>query len=129
MFIYSIDKKTGKKIRITVPDWDYPIAVNNPVAPPGQGTNIAMGSHAAGPILSLSASIYVWSFSFFDPINWLLQTSITTGSIWTTNTTISGSIYLTGSTASAISANTGVAIIGVDASGNPLTGRSNVIYI
>ena len=29
MFIYKIDKKTGKKYRITVPDWDTPVYTGN----------------------------------------------------------------------------------------------------
>jgi hypothetical protein len=30
MIIYKLDKKTGKKIRVVVPDWDYPLPITQP---------------------------------------------------------------------------------------------------
>jgi hypothetical protein len=120
------DKKTGKKYRINIPDWDYPMPVQNSIAPNGMGMDLNISSHAASPVLSynLPSTTYTWIFSFFNPNNWLLQTSADSGSTWTTNTTITGSIS---SSVKSIT-NKWVTIIGVDSNGNPITGRSGVIY-
>jgi hypothetical protein len=124
MIIYKIDKKTGKKYRIVVPDWDTPLPINNPVAPRGEGMNLTAISHAAFPILSNSGTTYTWVFSFNTPTNWLLQTSTNNGNTWTTNQTISGGTFTATAT---VSAGTQVSIIGIDANNNYITGRSNII--
>jgi hypothetical protein len=58
------DKKTGKKYRINVPDWDCHIPPQNPIAPNGMGMMLNIGSHAAAPVLSynLASTTYSWIF-------------------------------------------------------------------
>ena len=48
MFIYKIDKKTGKKYRVTVPDWDFPQT--------GYGSNLSNGNGVFNPIFYNSVS-------------------------------------------------------------------------
>jgi hypothetical protein len=39
MILFKTDKKTGKKYKIVVPDWDIPVPIQGAMAPVGMGVN------------------------------------------------------------------------------------------
>ena len=83
MYLYKIDKKTGKKYRITVPDWDSPI--------PQAGVDIGSNVGAPSFILSGSTGIFSWAWSDTLPTYWLLETS-TDNTNWTTLNVFAGTV-------------------------------------
>jgi hypothetical protein len=65
MFLYKIDKKTGKKYRITVPHWDVPMPIQSSMAPAGSGGDLSMGSHLGSVIRN--GGFEIGSFTFWIP--------------------------------------------------------------
>jgi hypothetical protein len=125
MFIYRRNKKTGQMERITVPDWEY-CAPFRPMAPNGNGLNLAMSSHASFAVITGSGSgHYSWISNTLTPSFWLLQTSTDSGQNWTTYATVSGSIFTFNATAS-FASGTSASIIGGSGS-IYTTGRSNIV--
>jgi hypothetical protein len=139
MFLYKIDKKTGKKYRITVPHWDVPMPINNAIAPVGSGLDASFGSHPAFPILTGTAvasgnTLNVsWSWTFFNPPFWHIVFSTDNGSTWTKAQSVTGTTYtFSGSPAGPGVLATGTWVTVIASATGPigtytLTGRSNVI--
>ena len=95
MIIFKIDRKTGKKYRIVVPDWDVPIPVNNPVAPIGMGMDLSIGG--AGGFLTGSIVNVFDTGTVAYPLNEAQMTNlITTGSTSFSSSFITSSLnYVT----------------------------------